>query len=44
MRLDRAALAGGVATLEDDDDLQALAPDPLLELDELDLELSQLRM
>ena len=38
MRLDRAALAGRVAAFEDDDDLQPLVADPLLELDELDLE------
>ena len=43
MRLDHAALAGRVATLEHDHDLQALVADPLLELDELDLEPAQLR-
>ena len=39
---DDAAFAGGVAPLEDRDDAQVPVPDPLLELNELDLELSQL--
>ena len=38
---DGAALAGGVAALEDDDDAQALVLDPLLELAQLGLELAQ---
>ena len=37
-RLDRAALAGAVAPLEDDADLQPLVLDPLLQLDELDVQ------
>src|ERR1700675_2366736 len=41
--LDRPALAGRVAALEHDDDLQALVADPFLELHELDLEPAQLR-
>src|SRR5665648_773416 len=41
--LDGATLAGGVAALEDDRDPQALVLDPLLELDELDLQLVELR-
>jgi hypothetical protein len=40
-RLDRAALAGAVAALEDDADLEPLVDDPLLEVDELDVELLQ---
>ena len=40
--LDGAALAGGVAALEDDDDALLLGPDPLLDLDQLDLEPEQL--
>ena len=40
--LDRAALAGGVAALEDDDDALALGPDPLLDLDQLGLQPEQL--
>ena len=43
-RLDRAALPGGVAALEDDDDLEAARLHPLLELGELDLERRQLRV
>src|SRR6185312_2338400 len=43
-RFDRAALAGGVATLEHDDDPQALDANPLLELDELDAEAANLRL
>src|SRR5580704_3004920 len=35
---DRAALAGAVAPLEEDADLEALVHDPLLELDELDMQ------
>ena len=38
---DGAALARGVAALEDDDDAQALVLDPLLELAQLGLELAQ---
>ena len=41
-RLDRAALAGGVAALEDDDDAQALGLDPFLQVAELDLQLAKL--
>jgi hypothetical protein len=41
-RADRAALAGRVASLEDDDDAGACVPDPLLQMAELGLELSQL--
>ena len=40
--LDHAALAGGVAPLEDHDELQALGPDVLLHDHELALELQQL--
>jgi hypothetical protein len=40
--LDDAALAGGVAALEQADDLEAAGLDPLLELDQLDLEPGQL--
>ena len=40
--LDGAALAGGVAALEDDDHAQALVLDPLLQLAQLALELAQL--
>ena len=36
--LDRPALAGGVAALEDHDDLEAPVADVLLLLDQLDLE------
>ena len=43
-RLDRAALAGAVAPLEDDADLQALVHDPLLQLDELDMQPGQLAL
>jgi hypothetical protein len=39
---DDTALAGGVAAFEEDDDAQVSIPDPLLELDELDLEASEL--
>ena len=39
--LDRAALAGGVAAFEDDDDPQLLGFHPFLEMAQLDLELSQ---
>ena len=39
--LDGAALAGGIAALEDDDDAQALVLDPFLQLAELALELAQ---
>jgi hypothetical protein len=35
--LDDATLAGGVSPLEDHDDLEALVPDPFLELDQFDL-------
>ena len=41
--LDDAAFAGRVAPLEDDDDFDALVLDPFLELDQLDLQLGQLR-
>ena len=37
-RLDRAALAGAVATFEHDADLEPLVDDPLLELDQLDVQ------
>ena len=40
--LDRAALAGRVAAFEDDGDLEPFVADPLLELDELDLEPGEL--
>ena len=40
-RLDRAALAGAVAALEDDADLETLVDDPLLQLDELDVQLPE---
>jgi hypothetical protein len=40
--LDDAALAGGVAAFEEDYDAQVSIPDPLLELDELDLKAPQL--
>src|ERR1700739_2993654 len=36
-RLDRAALAGAVASLKENADLQTLVDHPLLELDELDM-------
>src|SRR5882724_2870525 len=39
---DGPALAGAVAALEDDTDLEAFMLDPLLELDELDVQLGQL--
>ena len=39
--LDGAALAGAVAALEDDADLESLMTHPLLELDQLDMELRQ---
>ena len=41
-RLDHAALAGAVAPLEHDADLQAFVHHPLLELDQLDMQLGQL--
>ena len=41
-RLDRAALAGAVASLEHDDDAQALVLDPVLQVAQLDLQLAQL--
>ena len=41
-RLDGAALAGAVAPLEDDADLEALVHDPLLQLDQLDVQLGEL--
>ena len=37
-RLDRAALAGGVAAFEHDADLEPLVDDPLLQLDQLDVQ------
>src|SRR6516225_3604040 len=40
-RLDRAALASGVAALEDDDDAQPLGLHPVLQMAELDLQLVQ---
>ena len=40
-RLDGAALARAVASLEDDADLESLVPDPLLQLDQLDMQLRQ---
>jgi hypothetical protein len=40
--LDNAALAGRVAAFEDDADLQAFDPHPLLELDQLELKACQL--
>jgi hypothetical protein len=40
-RLDRAALAGAVAALEQDADLQALVYHPLLQLDQFDVQLLQ---
>src|SRR6202142_3599505 len=40
--LDRAALAGRVPTLEDDHDLEAARLDPLLPLDQLDVQASEL--
>ena len=42
-RLDRAALAGAVAPLEDDANLQSLMDHPLLQLDQLDMQLLQAR-
>ena len=41
-RADRPALAGGVASLEDDDHAEALVLDPFLELAQLGLQLAQL--
>ena len=41
-RADRAAFAGAVAALEDDDDPQALLLDPVLQMAQLDLQLPQL--
>src|SRR3954449_2562641 len=41
-RLDGAALAGGVAALEDDDDPQLLRLHPFLEMAKLNLELPKL--
>ena len=40
-RLDRAAFAGAVASLEHDADLQALVHDPFLQLDQLDMQPGQ---
>jgi len=40
--LDDAPLSGGVSAFEEDDDFQALVLDPLLELDQLDLEAGKL--
>ena len=42
--LDDAALAGSVAALEKNADLPALVAYPLLQLDELDVQLAQLRL
>ena len=39
--LDDAALAGGVAPLEEHDDLEALQPYPFLQLEELELQAGQ---
>jgi len=41
-RLDGAALAGAVAPLEDDEDLEPLGDHPFLQLDQLDVELGEL--
>ena len=41
-RLDGAALAGAVAAFEDDADLEPFVLDPLLQLDELDVQLLEL--
>jgi hypothetical protein len=41
-RLDRAALAGGIPPLEQDDDPELVGPDPFLQVAKLDLQLSQL--
>src|SRR6476659_9354058 len=41
-RLDRATLAGPIATLEHDADLEALVHNPLLQLDQLDVQPDQL--
>ncbi len=38
--LDRAALAGGIAALEQDDDAELLFLHPLLQVTELDLQLA----
>ena len=43
-RLDGAALAGRVAALEDDHDLQPFDLDPFLEFDKLDLQARQLAL
>jgi len=43
-RLDRASLAGAVAPLEHDADLQSLVLDPLLQLDQLDVQVEQLAL
>ena len=40
--LDYTTLAGGVAALEDDDHLETLVTNPLLQLDEVGLQLPQL--
>src|SRR5262249_10226460 len=40
--LNDAALAGRVAALEDDDDLEALQTHPLLQLDEIELQANEL--
>src|SRR3954453_1667121 len=37
-RLDRTTFAGAIASLEDNADLQSLADDPLLQLDQLDMQ------
>src|SRR5258707_8543222 len=39
--LDRAALAGGIPALEQHDDLEAVQPHPLLQLDELKLQMGK---
>src|SRR5690606_10026385 len=40
--LDRAALAGGITSFEDDDDFQFVGDHPVLKLDELALQAQQL--
>jgi len=42
--LDGAALAGGIAAFEKDNDPQVLLLDPLLQMTEVDLELAELRL
>src|SRR5262249_54124607 len=40
--LDDPSFAGRVAALEEDDDLEAVQPDPFLQLDELELQMGEL--